>query len=93
MRQYLADGLIDFTRMGDVPYLRSLMDREEIWARHPARNFYQNIRRAADVFQADAQLNNGRRNNPAPPVAPRARPGGAGDEGGGDDDDDDDGRE
>ena len=90
IRQYIQAGNIDFTRMGDVAYLRTLMDREAVWSRHPPRNFYQNIRRAVDVHQADELLNNGRRNNNNDNNNAGAN--NPGDDGGalGDDDDDDD---
>ena len=68
VRHYLNQGRIDAGRMGDVAYLRSLMDLEAVWSRHPPRNFYQNIRRAVDVWQANEMATGARRNNPAPPA-------------------------
>jgi hypothetical protein len=53
IRKYLQEGRVDFTRLDDVDYLRGIMVGEAIWARHPPRNFYQNICRAAQAWQVN----------------------------------------
>lgn len=69
LRRYLQEGRIDFTRLNDVPYLRSLMDGEVLWSRHIPRNFYQNVRRACSTWEANENAVGGRGNQQQPPPA------------------------
>ena len=65
IRAYLQDGRIDIKSIHQAAYLREIRQREAIWARHPPRNFYQNVRRAAQAFQANqAQAGARRAQNP-----------------------------
>ena len=42
--QYLNQGWLDPNRAGNAGYLHEIQQQEELWARHAARNFYQNVR-------------------------------------------------
>jgi hypothetical protein len=46
-------GGLDHRRMDDMPYLRDVHKQHEFFCRHPCKNFYQNIRRAAREFTAN----------------------------------------
>lgn len=55
VKEYLNAGKIDLDRVGDARYLASLKVKEEIWKPHKNRNFYQNIRRAAEAWREDEE--------------------------------------
>lgn len=63
VRQYLEDGRLDATRVGSASYLKRIMDKEDVWKRHPAKNFYQNVRRMANQYQVDQERKGGCRRN------------------------------
>jgi len=65
VQKYLDAGRIDFTRLDDVEYLRGIQSKEDLWKRHPPRNFYQNIRRACSVWQVNNNLEGARRTSAA----------------------------
>jgi hypothetical protein len=49
-------GKVDFRKLGSATYLKNLQQKEPLWARHLARNFYQNVRQGCSAFQADSNL-------------------------------------
>jgi hypothetical protein len=56
-----TDGGIDFRRVHDTAYLRDIQLKHEYFSRHPAKNYYQNIRRAAREFSSDQAIQGKRR--------------------------------
>lgn len=85
LRQYLQDGLIDFSRLDSAAYMRELAAREEVWRvfqlRGKQRNFNQNVRRGCREWQVEAGMHGARRD--------AATPGGRRGNNNEDDDDDD----
>ena len=86
VEQYLNDGRLDATRVGNAAYLRTIQQREPIWARHPAKNFYQNVRRQTAIWLAAQPRAGGRR----AAGGGAAAAGGQGDDNDSDDEDDED---
>ena len=61
VEQYLNDGKIDPTKVSSASYLRGIKVQEALWDRHTNKNFYQNVRRAVALWQANQPREGGRR--------------------------------
>ena len=54
---------IDVTRVGSAAYMRDLHEMEELWARHPQKNFNQNVRRQVQIYLASRDQEGARARN------------------------------
>ncbi|CAB9497191.1 expressed unknown protein [Seminavis robusta] len=70
--QYLEAGNIDPTRMNSATYLAHLKTLEAVWDRHSNKNFYQNVRRAVQAWQAEGTGGQRRNDQNAPPPPAQA---------------------
>ncbi|CAB9530746.1 hypothetical protein SEMRO_3025_G342300.1 [Seminavis robusta] len=70
--QYLEAGNIDPTRMNSATYFAHLKTLEAVWDRHSNKNFYQNVRRAVQAWQAEGTGGQRRNDQNAPPPPAQA---------------------
>lgn len=68
LKEYLEKGRIDLSKVQVASYLKQLREREDVWSRHPQKNFNQNVRRAVAMFEMDRDLSGARRRQSSPEV-------------------------
>ena len=68
-QKHLQDGKLDPTRIRSASHLRSIQRLETVWARHPSKNFCQNVRRQTTQWVADQERDGGRRGGGQAPAA------------------------